>query len=239
MKSLNLLSVAIGLVLSFSTHAVSLATDKLKTKAKTALENSVGKHNLEGDGEIWFRDGAGSTNLEPLFDYAAFVYVVTPKADILPEPGLKLGYRLLLNGNEDIVFFSRTDQGQLLISLPGEGVATLNPQVSKAEVNEFIAKLSQLSPAGDFQHLDEVGALSFKVPILDAKKIFTELRQSKLVKTVELNYEAYRIPFGFDPVLSVQDTGKIDADKYRQMTKKFKSQGLRFSSETTVPEDLQ
>lgn len=227
------------LFLSSVSQAVTLDVSKFRSKAKASLENVIGRQNIVGREKIIFRDGAGSTDLEPLFDYASFIYVVTPKEGIFPTKDLRLGYRLTLKGNEDMVLFSDSSNGDIAIAMPGEGVATLDSNASKNEAEQLVQKLTQLSPSGDFQHLAATGVITFIVPILESAVIFKELTQSKFITSIELSYENYRIPFEFDPILTVKDTGKIDADKYRELTKKLKMQGLNFTTETTVPQDLQ
>lgn len=43
----------------------------------------------------------------------------------------------------------------------------------------------------------------------------------------------------FDPVVVLTDQGIIDASKYRGFTKMLKDKRCQFSTETTVPPDLQ
>lgn len=232
--------VVLAILLTTGVHAVTLDIGKFKSKATVELIKAVGEKQIQGVGAVYFRDGAGSLDLEPVFDYAAFVYVVKVKAGILPGEDLRLAYRLSLNGNEDIILIK--DPGQepnFTVAMPGSGIVTFKDGVSEQEVNNLIAKMRKAAPAGEFSYLDAIGVLTFKVEVVQAPDVLQVLQGESIVEAVDLENEVYRVPFQFDPAVAVNEKKKIDADKYRGLTKKLKADGLSFASETTIPEDLQ
>ncbi len=228
------------LLFSYNTQATTLNLAKFQSKGQHVLEQAIGRQNIFGPGSVIFRDGAGSIDLEPLYDYASFIYYVSLRPEVTPLKGLKIGFRMLLNGQQDIVLLSPAPiKGQIAISAPGEGIAALVGDAKKEEIESLIKKLRQTSPKGEFSYLEAIAVITFKVSLVDTPRVFGALRKSPSVKSVELNYENYRIPFEFDLVTRVSGVDTIDADKYRRITKQLKDSGLRFTTETTVPRDLQ
>ena len=240
-KLSNLVLVSLVVLVAQASLAVTvLHLDRFREKGLAAVTEAVGAKNIVGEGRVFFKDGAGSMDLEPLFDHAAYHFVVTVKTGVLSSDDLRLGYRLNLSGSEDLVLLADPEKNpQFPVAMPGEGLVVLKDGAKEKSVASLLAKLKTIAPKGEFTHLKAVGVLVYQVKVLEAPAILKELKRSGLASSVEPNYENYRVPFRFEPAIEVRETGRIDADKHRTLTKKLREEGYRFATETTVPADLQ
>lgn len=234
--------LTVGIV-SVSLHcgAVSLDLARFKGKAEVELAKLVGQKNMTtAAGKIYFVDGASSIELEPIFDEAAFLYVVQIKDGVLPVPNLLLAYKLDLAGGEGPVFAQvSANEGNFLYASAEVGMILLKEGVAEDIGNQLLKKLVTASPQGQFEYIKELFAIRYEMPVSELKNVFPILRLHPDVQEIEPSFENYREPFAFQPALPLPDSGVVDADQYRDLTKRLKAQGLKFLTETTVPADLQ
>lgn len=226
------------MLVAFSAQAANLDLAKFRAKGQAETQKIVGVENVLEEGRVIFRDGAGSTDLEPFFDYGAFYYVVPVKDGVLPK-GASLAYRLWLNGTEDAVLVEISGEpASLVVSMPDSGIVTLVEGASQKDVDALLAELRAKAPEGEFTYLKNIKILTYQVKVLEMASTYQLLRGSKIVQAIDQNYEVYRTPFEFDPPQEIGETGVIDADKFRGVVKRLREEGWKFASETTVPEDL-
>lgn len=238
--SFNILFGFIAALFGGQASAQTLDMTKFRIKAEQAIESVIGAENIEGDPKIVFRDGAGRLDLQPLIDYASYIYFVEVKPGVLPHDDLMIGYRLGLSEFEDIITVkTNDDESELYVSNAASLIVILQDEVSQKDLNDLVSVLQEASPQAEIQLLPILGFITVYAPILESRNLFQILMNSPVVADLRVDNEVYRIPFEFSPIVEVIDEGQINPDKYRDLTKTLKDEGFVFETETTIPDDLQ
>lgn len=235
---LILLSLLASMATASPASAKQLSLQKFVTKAKSQIGNVLST-SVTG-GEVLFQDGAGSTNLLPIYDYASLFFVAEGGSFQNFSEGVRVAYRLSLQGFEEIVLVNITPSGQsgLLVYKAGESIITLTDNADPAVVDQLI-KDAQLKVQGaSIQNLKEIGVIVVNSEVTDMIKILNVISSSHVVKDVSLSEETYRVPFTFDEPVRMQQVGSINPDDFRTVTAELKAQGLPFTTETTIPKEL-
>lgn len=236
------LLVSLVFLSSRPVNAVNLDLEKFKNKAHTQILETLGKKNFSEKriGQVIFVDGAGSLDLQPLFDYGAFYYLLSPTHSVLPYKQLQIAYRVGLNGSEQIVQIEFLQKDEVRVSDLGSLLVTLKDSDKAMEVaKRLVTDLKLISPEGKFKIHESLRVMVLKMPPRDTIEILKRVRAARIAKSVDLNNQVYRVPFTFAPLVKVSDSGKIDAEKYRSLVKMLKAEGRVFATEPTVPDDLQ
>lgn len=130
-----------------------------------------------------------------------------------------------------------TEAGDFIVSMPGDGIVTLDSKASESSVDDLVRQLERAGAT--VQRLSEIGVLTYQAKISASAQILSILKAHKAVAAVEADFESYRAPYVFDTALLIAKRGVIDADSYRQSTKRLKDDGLPFVTETTIPTRFQ
>lgn len=220
--------------------AVDIDLKKFEKQAKKACFQALSENQLQDGGEILFRDGAGAIGSEPVFDYGAYYYLPRLKPGTLFNDQWKLAYRQQLNGEKpEFMILVDLEKNDFTDAFAQSGIATFNDGVTTKTIETLMKTIKSAAPGLELTLLENIGVLTFKSPLRDSKKVWELLNKSRDVLAVELNHEAYPETFIFDKAIRITTRGKIDADKYRGVTKELRDQGVVFNTETTVPKNLQ
>lgn len=220
--------------------SASLNLDKLKNEAVTKITAYYGQSVTTADGRFYFWDGVGSTDLPPLFDFTSVIYVVTPSIP-LEIAGLKIGYRLRLHGDTQVILTEfLPEQQAILVRFPGSIMANFKPGVSLKE-QENVAKVLTLSfPNIELNHLREIGVMLVSGHPLNVIAAARKLEQDSRVANVDVDGETYRAPFEFDAYKELpQQTGVINVDSLRSISQRYHDEGYDFAQWTSIPPHLQ
>ncbi|MEQ1875464.1 MAG: hypothetical protein ABL958_02380 [Bdellovibrionia bacterium] len=220
------------------------AGEKATVDLKCFREQALRKiHQLYGNVQIkneliTFHDGVGSIQLPPLFDYARLVFTADVPG-VLKDTGAKVGYYVSLQGFEASKLV--TDPAVNAIYFESHSLITLFREgVSAEKIAAIRKKVSTEFPEFSQEYLEQIGILLIqhgppkRVPSL--KKM---LSQSGLFSEVTLDGETYRVVFGFDYPIKLADgltSKKVDLDSLRTISKKYKDEGLPFTTESKLPQ---
>lgn len=184
--------------------------------------------------QMFFKDGAASTDLPPVIDLGRLVMVVDQPA-VVPTPGVKIAYTISMDGQEAPKFVN----ADMAYFQSDEGIVVLSPDAAPAEVQELVESLEAAAPGSDIQLLDAIGLLTFHTP--DGAKfldLFEIVSSSDLADSVDLSADSFPTPFEFADAVGL-GTGKqkkiVELLDSTSVTKQLRGDGLVFLTEPSLP----
>ena len=227
-------------VFSLPTFAeVELDLAKFRAKGEQTLAANAAGLTQMVPAETVYVDGASAFDAAVVFDQSSFLVSLPVRAESsLSE--WRIAFRLGLNGTQALVLFKTDSAGQLFFAVPNSGIVTFNNEASEMQIEKFVRDLRTAFPSGEIQYLSSIKSLIYVVPLSEVDLIYGFLEDSALIASVQMDQEAYHQPYFFEAPVSIADEIQhVNADQYRTRTKILKEDGVKFATETTVPEDLQ